>query len=119
MADVNELIGGYKLRTLLQTGQTSQVFEVTEPTSGRHFAMKLLLPERATDPEQRRNLFNEAAVGIKLAHQNVIRIYKVNKSEASPHFIMEFFPSGSLRLRLQAKDFNFIKEHSRKIFKEA
>src|SRR5262249_15611687 len=32
---------------------------------------------------------------------------------------MEFFPSGSLRLRLQAKDFNFIKEHSRKIFKEA
>ncbi len=32
---------------------------------------------------------------------------------------MEFFPSGSLRLRLQAKDFEFIKEHSRKIFKEA
>ena len=33
MADVNELIGGYKLRTLLQTGQTSQVFEVVETYS--------------------------------------------------------------------------------------
>ena len=32
---------------------------------------------------------------------------------------MEFFPSGSLRLRLQAKDIAFIKEHSRKIFKQA
>src|SRR5437763_6978401 len=119
MAEVNELIGGYKLRTLLQTGQTSQVFEVIEPTSGRHFAMKLLLPEAASDPEQRKNLFNEAEVGTKLAHQNVIRIFKVNRSKENPHFIMEFFPSGSLRLRLQAKDFAFIKEHARKILKQA
>ena len=32
---------------------------------------------------------------------------------------MEFFPSGSLRLRLQAKDAKFIRENARKIFKEA
>ena len=119
MADVNELIGGYKLRTLLQTGQTSQVFEVTEPTSGRHFAMKLLLPEFARDPVQRSTLFHEAEVGTKLTHQNVIRIYKVNRSQEAPHFIMEFFPSGSLRLRLQAKDFKFVQDHARKIFREA
>jgi eukaryotic-like serine/threonine-protein kinase len=117
MADINEVIGGYRLRSLLQTGQTSQVFEVVEPTSHRHFAMKLLLPEAASDAEQRRALFNEAEVGIKLTHANVIRIHKVSRTQENPHFIMEFFPSGSLRLRLQAKDFTFIKEHSRKIFK--
>jgi serine/threonine protein kinase len=119
MADVNETIGGYRLRTLLQTGQTSQVFEVVEPHSNRHFAMKLLLPEAASNPEQRKALFNEAEVGVKLTHQNVIRIHKVARTQENPHFIMEFFPSGSLRLRLQAKDFGFIKEHARKIFKEA
>ena len=119
MAEVNELIGGYKLRSLLQTGQTSQVFEVIEPHSNRHFAMKILLPEAAEKPEERRAIFNEAEIGVKLAHQNVIRILKVNRSEASPHFIMEFFPSGSLRLRLQAKDVKFIRDNARKIFKEA
>jgi eukaryotic-like serine/threonine-protein kinase len=117
MADINEIIGGYRLRSLLQTGQLSQVFEAVEPTSYRHFAMKLLLPEAAAKPEHRRALFNEAEVGQKLTHANVIRIHKVNRDKATPHFIMEFFPSGSLRLRLQAKDFAFIKEHSRKIFR--
>ena len=96
MADVNEMIGGYKLRTLLQTGQTSQVFEVVEPHSNRHFAMKLLLPEAASNPEHRKTLFNEAEVGVKLTHQNVIRIHKVSRTQENPHFIMEFFPSGSL-----------------------
>lgn len=119
MADVNQTLEGYRLRSLLQTGQVSQVFEVVELKSNRHFAMKLLLPEAADKSEHRRTLFNEAEVGVEMRHQNVINILKVSRSKETPHFIMEFFPSGSLRLRLQAKDFSFVKEHARKIFKGA
>jgi eukaryotic-like serine/threonine-protein kinase len=119
MAEINTTLAGYRLRSLLQTGQTSQVFEVVELQSNRHFAMKILLPEAAGDAEHRRTLFNEAEVGVNLTHPNVIRIVKVNRSKETPHFIMEFFPSGSLRLRIQAKDLGFVKEHARKIFKGA
>ena len=119
MAEINTTLDGYRLRTLLQTGQLSQVFEVVELKSNRHFAMKLLLPEAADKSEHRRALFNEAEVGEDLTHPNVIRIVRVNRSKTTPHFIMEFFPSGSLRLRIQAKDFTFVKEHARKIFKGA
>lgn len=119
MADIGELIGGYKLRALLQTGQSSQVFEVIEPHSNRHFAMKLLLPEKSKEESERAVLFHEAEVGVKLTHPNVIRIAKVNRSKENPHFIMEFFPSGSLRLRLQAKDSKFLREKARRIFRQA
>jgi serine/threonine protein kinase len=119
MPEVNETIGGYKLRSLLQTGQVSQVFEVVEPLSNRHFAMKVLLPEAAEKKDVRTNLFHEAEVGIKLRHENVIHILKISRDVHSPHFIMEYFPSGSMRTRLMGKDFTFIKEHAMKIFKAA
>ena len=45
----DEVIGGYRLQNLMMTGQTSQVWEVVEVSSHRHFAMKLLLPEKARD----------------------------------------------------------------------
>ncbi|MFO0849148.1 MAG: serine/threonine-protein kinase [Gemmataceae bacterium] len=121
MADINEVVGGYRLRSMLQTSQKTQVFEVVETGSNRHFAMKILLPEYAADEDARRELFNDAEVGIKMRHPNVINIIKVNKS-ATPYFIMEFFPSGSLRTRLMSKDASqkqFLKEKAKTIFKQA
>jgi serine/threonine protein kinase len=114
-----ETIGGYRIQNLLQTGQTSQVYEVVEATSMRHFAMKLLLPECARDSEHRRTLFYEADVGKKLSHQNIIKIFEVNRDAHNPFFVMEFFPSGSLKLRLMRKQQDFIREFAEKIFKQA
>lgn len=119
MPEVNEVIGGYRLRSLLQSGTVSQVFEVVEPHSNRHFAMKVLLPEAARKQEVRAALFNEARIGIKLRHENIIHIVKINESKETPHFIMEYFPSGALRTRLMAKDEKFIREHARMIFRQA
>jgi serine/threonine protein kinase len=113
-----DVLGGYRLLNLMMTGQTSQVWEVVEVASGRHFAMKLLLPEKVRDQQHRRMLIHEADVGIKLAHPNIIKIVKLDKDPANPYFVMEFFPAGSLKVRINYKKWDFIKEKAHDIFKQ-
>ena len=72
----DEIIDDYKLVKHMATGQASQVWEVVEIGSSRHLAMKLLLPERLGDGDNYNFLVHEAEVGLKLAHPNVIRIFK-------------------------------------------
>jgi serine/threonine protein kinase len=114
-----EVIGGYRLQNLMMTGQTSQVWEVVEVTSHRHFAMKLLLPEHTSNEEHRKMLLHEANVGKQLAHQNIIRIVTVKTDPKNSYFVMEFFPGGSMKARLLKKQMDFIKEHAHSIIKQA
>jgi serine/threonine protein kinase len=114
-----EIIGGYRVLKVMATGLASQVYEVVEVKSQRHFAMKLLLPEKEKNAEHRRMLLHEASVGVKLAHPNVIKIITFSKDAKIPYFVMEFFPAGSLKERLLRKQFAFIKEHAHSIFKQA
>jgi eukaryotic-like serine/threonine-protein kinase len=115
----DEVIGGYVLKKHLVTGQSSQVWEVVETASNRHFAMKLLLPEKARDAAHRKLLFHEAEVGKQLAHPNIIKIVHISRSDTNPHFVMEFFPAGNLKMRLMRKETDFIRERAQDIFKQA
>ena len=114
MADVNEMIGGYQLRSAAADRADVQVLEVVEPTSNRHFAMKLLLPEAA----------DEAGAPASAVPRGRGR-HQADAPEHHPH------PQGEPQSQdtrtsswsssrraacgcgLQAKDFAFIKEHSR------
>jgi serine/threonine protein kinase len=115
----DEVIGGYKLLKHLVTGQTSQVWEVVEGSSGRHFALKLLLPEKAALPEFRRFLLHEADVGKSLAHPNIIRIITVGRDPLNPYYVMEYFPAGNLKLRIMHKEWDYLREKAQDILKQA
>jgi serine/threonine-protein kinase len=114
-----EVIEGYRLAKHMATGQSSQVWEVVELSSHRHFAMKLLLPEKVNSQEHRRTLFHEAEVAQKLTHPNIIRIVKVIRDPHNPCFVMEFFPAGSLKARLLAKQQDFLRERMLELLKQA
>lgn len=118
-----ETIGDYRLLRHIVTGQTSQVWEVVDK-SGRHFAMKLLLPEKASEQESRRDLMHEAKVGQSLAHPNIIRIVHVQAIGPNPHFVMEFFSAGNLKQRIMnatrsAEAKTFLLEYTQDILKQA
>ena len=98
MAD--EVLNGYRFLSLLMTGQTSQVWQVLREEDRRYFALKLLLPERVRDPAHRGFLVHEARVGLDLKHENVIRVHEFFPERKNPHFVMEYFPSINLKLRI-------------------
>lgn len=114
-----DMVGRYRLLNLLMTGQTSQVWEAVDPSSGLHFAIKILLPEYAGDKNHREFLFHEAEVGMELTHPSVIKIVSVSKDKKHPHFVMDFFPGGSLKMRIMHKQHDFIKEKAHDILKQA
>jgi serine/threonine protein kinase len=118
-ATPENVLGGYRLVNLMMTGQHSQVWEAAELASLRHFAIKVLLPEHAADKDQRRFLFHEAEVGKALAHPNIIRVISIHRDAKNPHFVMDFFPGGNLKLRILRKEFDFIKEHAQEILKQS
>ena len=64
-----EMVGGYRLVKHMATGQTSQVWEVVEVASGRHFAMKLLLPAAMVQHHGRR-IAGAIFRGIKKSPEN-------------------------------------------------
>ena len=112
-----EIIEGYRVVNTIAMGQNSQVLEVVEVASHRHFAMKILLPQKEKDAAARRMLFYEAAVGLALTHPNVIKIHAVGKKE--PFFTMEFFPAGSLKFRIMRKQMDYVKENAISILKQS
>jgi serine/threonine-protein kinase len=111
-------IDNYRLVTMMMTGQTSQVWEVAEASSGRHFALKMLLPEHVRSPEQRRFLFHEAEVAQQIVHPNIIKVLAIVKDPVHPYVVMEFFPSTNLKLRVMHKD-PFVKENFKQIVEQA
>jgi serine/threonine protein kinase len=111
-------IDSYRLVNLMMQGQTSQVWEAAEVSSGRHFALKMLLPEHVKSAQQRYFLFHEAEVGRQIVHPKIIKMLQVIKDPVHPYVIMEFFPSTNLKLRIMHKE-TFVKEHFKTIVEQA
>lgn len=110
-------IDGYRLVNLMMTGQTSQVWEAAEISSGRHFAIKMLLPENVHSEQHRYFLFHEADVARQVVHPKIVKILAAIKDRDHPYLVMEYFPSTNLKLRLMRKD-PFIMEHIKEIVEQ-
>lgn len=93
----------YDLINCLATGNSTQVWEVKQKSSGQTLAMKLLLPEAFKDPEQKASLKHEATVGKLFDHPNIIRIFDLTLTKKQGYFVMEFFRSVNLKQMLRGE----------------
>ncbi|MEZ6058266.1 MAG: protein kinase [Planctomycetaceae bacterium] len=91
------LIDDYELVNCVATGNSTQVWEVLQRSSGQTFAMKLMLPQGFRDPEQKKALKHEYSVAKSLEHPNIIQMFDLVMTKEHAYFIMEYFRSTNLK----------------------
>ncbi len=78
-------IGPYRVLQGIARGGTGHVFEVEDPATGEHLALKMLMHPGASLPR----FFREYEAMIRLNHPNIIRVYHFGVFEGMPWQTME------------------------------
>ena len=99
-ASVGELIGHYRIESLIGIGGMGEVYLARDERLGRKVALKLL-PERLTTDETQLSRFkNEARSASALNHPNILTVYEIG-AEGNRQFIAtEFIEGITLRASL-------------------
>ncbi len=99
MSDVPDTIGPYEVVRPIAQGGMAEVFEVRDPPTGEHHAVKLLV---ALDTAIKR--FNrEFEAMTRLNHPNIVRVYRYGHADGKPWMSMEMLRGEPLQVHV--KDF--------------
>ena len=90
-------LGPYRLLNVVNTGQTSQIWQAYHDGSQEFFALKTLLGELQRQKEHSEYLKWEWQVGAKLNHPNVMRIHEYGETRGVPYLAMQWFSSPNLK----------------------
>ena len=86
---VGSTLGSYQLVRLLGSGGMGHVYEGLHPKIGARVAIKVLLPEVASNPNVVERFFNEARAVNLIGHRNVVKILDMALEGGRYYFVME------------------------------
>ena len=98
MASVPEHLGSLKLVRQLGVGRHCQIWEALDKSD--RVAVKVVDPEMARDPGQRRLLAHELEVASALSHPGLVRIERMDESGGLPYLVMELYPYANLKRQI-------------------
>jgi eukaryotic-like serine/threonine-protein kinase len=99
-ASVGELIGHYRIESLIGLGGMGEVYLARDEQLGRKAALKLLPDSLAIDETQLSRFKNEARSASALNHPNILTVYEIG-AEGNRQFIAtEFIEGVTLRVSL-------------------
>lgn len=96
-----EPIDNYVVDSFIAGGGSSQVFEVTEPGTGRRLAMKLITNSHPDAKENKAALKREALVSKSLDHPNIIHYEGFTNGREFTYMLMEYFRAPTLKVQLK------------------
>ncbi len=80
----------YVLRDLIGQGGMGRVYLARDSRLNRQVALKILSPERMSNPRAIARFQREARVGAQLQHENLVRIYDFGESNGRYFLVMEY-----------------------------
>lgn len=80
----------YVLLDLIGQGGMGRVYLARDTRLNRHVALKILSPERMSNPRAIARFQREARVGAQLQHENLVRIYDFGESSGRYFLVMEY-----------------------------
>jgi serine/threonine protein kinase len=99
---IGQRIGNYQITKLLAEGGMGAVYLAEHPAIGRRVAVKVLLPEVASDAEMVRRFFNEARAAHAIRHPGIVEILDFGTlPDGASYIVMELLEGESLGARLQ------------------
>lgn len=96
MLETGSLLGGFEILKPIGAGGMSGVFLVRDNLE-RHWALKVLKSEMASDPGFTSRFRNEALILSKLTHSNIISLHSYFEEGPYHCLVMEYLDGGSLK----------------------
>jgi serine/threonine protein kinase/Tol biopolymer transport system component len=93
----------YHLKEKIGEGGMGVVYRAEDTHLKRSVALKLLPPERVSDPERKRRFVKEARAASTLNHPNIVTIYDIDQAEGIDFIAMEYLPGTTLDRQIPPK----------------
>ncbi|MGF1447907.1 MAG: DUF192 domain-containing protein [Opitutales bacterium] len=87
--DAGDRIGEYTIAQLLGRGAMGEVYEAEHSRLGRHYAMKVLPVQLASDPSFRERFEREARTLAALEHPNIVNVAYAGEDSGRFYLVME------------------------------
>lgn len=97
------LTGRYRLEERVGHGGMAEVYRATDLLLSRAVAVKVLLPQFASDEEFVERFRREAQAAASLSHPNVVNIFDVGEDAGTHFIVMEYVRGRTLRAVLQER----------------
>ncbi|MGI9021444.1 MAG: protein kinase domain-containing protein [Solirubrobacterales bacterium] len=94
---IGTVFAGYRVQELIGRGGMAAVYRAEELRPRRNVALKLILPERATDPQFLARFERESEIAAQIEHPNVVPVYEVDEHEGKVFIAMRFVDGSDLR----------------------
>jgi serine/threonine protein kinase len=95
--------GEYRVLGRLSEGGLGTVYRAEHQATGREVALKVMRPQRSTDPAALGCLRREAESLARLRHPNLVRTFGVSQENGTPFLVLEYIDGESLADRLRRR----------------